>query len=138
MQEMERLQAKGEVTEEVLHAMEEDMTGKVQATSYFMYSHNNLALHLQILLASWRGTRFEVVQVLREVNHFSTRESFGGLIDFHQVVDNVLKDREVSDQVLINRAKVCLQGNGGGVAYNATKGSVNYWPHLQDYSAGRV
>lgn len=29
MQEMERLQAKGEVTEEVLHAMEEDMTGKV-------------------------------------------------------------------------------------------------------------
>ncbi|KAG6381661.1 X-domain of DnaJ-containing-domain-containing protein [Boletus reticuloceps] len=47
MQEMERLQAKGEVNEDILHAMEEDMTGK-------------------ILLASWRGTRFEVVQVLRE------------------------------------------------------------------------
>jgi hypothetical protein len=30
MQEMEKLQAKGEVTEEVLHAMEEDMTGKVR------------------------------------------------------------------------------------------------------------
>lgn len=30
MQEMERLQAKGEVNEEVLHAMEEDMTGKVR------------------------------------------------------------------------------------------------------------
>jgi len=73
MQEMERLQAKGEVTEEILHAMEEDMTGK-------------------ILLASWRGTRFEVVQVLREV------------------VDNVLnfKDREISDQVLLNRAKGLL------------------------------
>ncbi|KAF8555984.1 DnaJ-domain-containing protein [Imleria badia] len=71
MQEMEKLQAKGEVTEEILHAMEEDMTGK-------------------ILLASWRGTRFEVVQVLREV------------------VDEVLKDREVSDQVLVNRAKGLL------------------------------
>ncbi|KAF8141559.1 X-domain of DnaJ-containing-domain-containing protein [Boletus edulis] len=71
MQEMERLQAKGEVNEEVLQAMEEDMTGK-------------------ILLASWRGTRFEVVQVLREV------------------VDNVLKDREASDQVLFNRAKGLL------------------------------
>ncbi|KAG8220982.1 X-domain of DnaJ-containing-domain-containing protein [Butyriboletus roseoflavus] len=71
MQEMEKLQAKGEVTEEVLHAMEEDMTGK-------------------ILLASWRGTRFEVVQVLREV------------------VDNVLRDREASDQILVNRAKGLL------------------------------
>ncbi|KAG9313028.1 X-domain of DnaJ-containing-domain-containing protein [Chiua virens] len=71
MQEMERLQAKGEATEEILHAMEADMTGK-------------------ILLASWRGTRFEVVQVLREV------------------VDNVLKDRDVSDQVLVNRAKGLL------------------------------
>jgi len=71
MQEMERLQAKGEVNEEILHAMEADMTGK-------------------ILLASWRGTRFEVVQVLREV------------------VDNVLRDREASDQVLLNRAKGLL------------------------------
>ncbi|KAH0836701.1 X-domain of DnaJ-containing-domain-containing protein [Lanmaoa asiatica] len=90
MQDMERLQAKGEVTEEILHAMEEDMTGKVyiHATRRFTYSYHHLAL--QILLASWRGTRFEVVQVLREV------------------VDNVLKDREVSDQVLVNRAKGLL------------------------------
>lgn len=29
MQEMEKLQAKGEVNEDILHAMEEDMTGKV-------------------------------------------------------------------------------------------------------------
>jgi len=71
MQEMEKMQAKDEVDEEVLHAMEEDMTGK-------------------ILLASWRGTRFEVVQVLREV------------------VDAVLKDREASDSVLVNRAKGLL------------------------------
>ncbi|KIJ20920.1 hypothetical protein PAXINDRAFT_6699 [Paxillus involutus ATCC 200175] len=68
MQDMEKLQAKGEVTEEELRALEQDMTGK-------------------ILLASWRGTRFEVVQVLREV------------------VDQVLKDREVSEKVLFNRAK---------------------------------
>ena len=48
MQEMERLAAKGEIPEEELRALEEDVTGK-------------------IMLASWRGTRFEVVQVLREV-----------------------------------------------------------------------
>jgi len=68
MSEMERLQAKGEVDEDELRALEQDVTGK-------------------IMLASWRGTRFEVVQVLREV------------------VDNVLKDKDVSDQVLFNRAK---------------------------------
>ncbi|KAG0709308.1 X-domain of DnaJ-containing-domain-containing protein [Suillus ampliporus] len=68
MSEMERLQKKGELDEEVLRALEQDVTGK-------------------IMLASWRGTRFEVVQVLREV------------------VDNVLKDKEASDQVLFHRAK---------------------------------
>ena len=41
------------------------------------------------MLASWRGTRFEVSQVLREV------------------VDRVLKEPGISDQVLYNRAKVC-------------------------------
>ncbi|KAF9240694.1 DnaJ domain-containing protein [Melanogaster broomeanus] len=71
MQDMEKLQAKGEVTEEELRALEQDMTGK-------------------ILLASWRGTRFEVVQVLREV------------------VEHVLKDREASEQVLFSRAKGLL------------------------------
>ncbi|KAG2075757.1 DnaJ-domain-containing protein [Suillus decipiens] len=68
MSEMDRLQKKGELDEDVLRALEEDVTGK-------------------IMLASWRGTRFEVVQVLREV------------------VDNVLKDKEASDQVLFYRAK---------------------------------
>jgi len=45
---MERLQAKGDVAEDEIKALEMDVTGK-------------------IMLASWRGTRFEVVQVLREV-----------------------------------------------------------------------
>jgi curved DNA-binding protein CbpA len=71
MQEMEKLQAKGEVGEEELRALEMDVTGK-------------------IMLASWRGTRFEVVQVLREV------------------VDNVLKEHGASDHVLYNRAKGLL------------------------------
>lgn len=70
MQEMERLQAKGEVTEEILHAMEEDMTGKVRISCSVRVYFYHLAS--QILLASWRGTRFEVVQVLREVTHSST------------------------------------------------------------------
>ncbi|OJA09543.1 hypothetical protein AZE42_01149 [Rhizopogon vesiculosus] len=68
MTEMERLQAKGEIDEEELRALEQDVTGK-------------------IMLASWRGTRFEVVQVLREV------------------VDNVLKDKDATDLTLFNRAK---------------------------------
>ncbi|KAI0726383.1 DnaJ-domain-containing protein [Fomitopsis betulina] len=71
MQEMEKLQAKGEIPEDELRALEEDVTGK-------------------IMLASWRGTRFEVVQVLREV------------------VDHVLKDHDVSDQVLYQRARGLL------------------------------
>jgi hypothetical protein len=45
---MEKLQEKGEVGEEELRALEMDVTGK-------------------IMLASWRGTRFECIQVLREV-----------------------------------------------------------------------
>ncbi|PIL24651.1 transporter [Ganoderma sinense ZZ0214-1] len=69
--EMEKLQARGELAEEELRALEEDVTGK-------------------IMLASWRGTRFEVSQVLREV------------------VDRVLKEQGVSDQVLLNRAKGLL------------------------------
>ena len=48
MQDIERAQLKGDVNEEELKALEIDVTGK-------------------IMLASWRGTRFEVVQVLREV-----------------------------------------------------------------------
>ncbi|TFK51838.1 DnaJ-domain-containing protein, partial [Heliocybe sulcata] len=68
--DMEKLQAKG-ASEEELRALEMDVTGK-------------------ILLASWRGTRFEVVQVLREV------------------ADNVLKEPGASDQVLLNRAKGLL------------------------------
>jgi len=45
---MEKAQAKGEVNEDVLRALEMDVTGK-------------------IMLASWRGARLEVIQVLREV-----------------------------------------------------------------------
>lgn len=62
---------------------------------------------------------------------------FGSLIDLQQVVDNVLKDRDVSDQVLVNRAKVWSQGHYRIlVSYRASKGSVNYRPRLQNYSAG--
>lgn len=48
MQDMDRMLAKGEIPEEEMRALEMDVTGKV-------------------MLASWRGTRYEVVQVLREV-----------------------------------------------------------------------
>ncbi|KAF5350280.1 hypothetical protein D9758_007804 [Tetrapyrgos nigripes] len=71
MIEMEKLQAKGELGEEELRALEMDVTGK-------------------IMLASWRGARLEVIQVLREV------------------VDNVLKEPGATEQVLLNRAKGLL------------------------------
>jgi hypothetical protein len=71
MQDIERAQLKGDASEEELKALEIDVTGK-------------------IMLASWRGTRFEVVQVLREV------------------VDNVLKDHSTNDQELYNRARGIL------------------------------
>jgi len=71
LQDIERAQLKGEAGEEELKALEIDMTGK-------------------IMLASWRGTRFEVVQVLREV------------------VDHVLKQPKVSDKELYNRARGLL------------------------------
>ncbi|KAI9510512.1 DnaJ-domain-containing protein [Russula earlei] len=71
IQDMERAQLKGDTSEEELKALEIDVTGK-------------------IMLASWRGTRFEVVQVLREV------------------VDKVLKDHGATDQELYNRARGLL------------------------------
>jgi len=71
MQDLERAQLKGDVPEEELKALEMDVTGK-------------------ILLASWRGTRFEVVSVLREV------------------CEKVLKDKSVAESVLTQRAKGML------------------------------
>ncbi|KAI0682116.1 X-domain of DnaJ-containing-domain-containing protein [Cytidiella melzeri] len=71
MNEMERAASKGEIDEAELRALEEDMTGR-------------------IMLASWRGTRFEVVNVLREV------------------VDKVLKDPSASDKTLLLRARGLL------------------------------
>ena len=73
------------------------------------------------MLASWRGTRFEVVQVLREV------------------VDNVLKDHEVSDQVLYHRARVCLDAAATPwLSLTVVLGSPVHWRHFQVDTARRV
>ncbi|KAK2463570.1 hypothetical protein APHAL10511_004321 [Amanita phalloides] len=71
MLEMEKAQARGDMPEEGLRALEMDMAGKM-------------------MLASWRGARLEVIQVLREV------------------IDNALKEPGQSDTVLYNRAKGLL------------------------------
>jgi curved DNA-binding protein CbpA len=81
MEDMARKQERGEIQESDLRAMEMDLTGK-------------------ILLASWRGTRFEVGQVLREV------------------CDLVLKEPGIPEQVLVNRAKALLFMGG---IFKATK-----------------
>lgn len=75
IQDMEKLQAKGEVGEEEMRALEIDVTGRVRFIIHIIpYYLFRWLLYLpgrfpmQIMLASWRGTRFEVVQVLREVS----------------------------------------------------------------------
>lgn len=65
---MEKIQAKGEIAEEELKALEMDMTGKVCLPISLFENWNLNESYLQIMLASWRGTRFEVMQVLREVS----------------------------------------------------------------------
>ena len=64
---MQKLQAKGEAAEEELRALEMDVTGKV-CFHYLppapVFSHRR---SFKLLLASWRGARLEVIQVLREV-----------------------------------------------------------------------
>lgn len=60
----------------------------------------------KILLASWRGTRYEVGNVLREVKPIlvllGRHNSQNGL----QVCERVLKDPEVPEAELVKRAKV--------------------------------
>lgn len=68
MEELARHQEKGDIGEEEMKQLEQDMNGKM-------------------LLATWRGTRWEVNGILR------------------QVLDNVLNEKGVSDKVLIQRAK---------------------------------
>jgi len=73
------------------------------------------------MLASWRGTRFECLQVLREV------------------CDHVLKDPDVSEIVLINRAKVpfsCLsQLRASYRALYLRLGLTCPWSYLQEDTA---
>ncbi|KAJ1032923.1 hypothetical protein NDA16_000202 [Ustilago loliicola] len=71
MDELVRRQEKGEIPEDELRALEQDMSGKM-------------------LLATWRGTRFEISGILR------------------QVVDKVLNEKGVSDKVLFNRAQAIM------------------------------
>lgn len=99
---MEKLQAKGELGEEELRALEEDVTGKVGHTTFF--SDGRLTRHtdhacllardpLRGFASSPRGMCSE--QPLQRI-----------FLSLAQVVDRVLKESGVSDQILYNRAKV--------------------------------
>lgn len=68
MEEMAKRQEKGDIPEEELRALEMEMSGKM-------------------LLATWRGTRWEVTSVLRKV------------------CDNLLNEKGVEHKVLLNRAR---------------------------------
>ena len=78
----------GELPLEELRALEADLTGKVRILGYVNDRH--YLINIQILLVSWRGTRLEVSQVLREV------------------LDRTLKDKDVGEDVILKRAKVCI------------------------------
>jgi len=87
--DMQKALEKGEVPEEELRALESDVTGKVSIIiTILRYPFGSISFVFQVLLATWRGTRMEVTQVL------------------HRVCENALRDPAVSEQVLINRAKV--------------------------------
>ncbi|WFD33042.1 hypothetical protein MSPP1_004099 [Malassezia sp. CBS 17886] len=68
MDELARHQDKGDLPDEELRTLEQEMSGKM-------------------LLATWRGTRWEIGSVLR------------------QVCDNVLNEKGVPDKVLVQRAR---------------------------------
>jgi len=70
MEDMQKLQ-NTELQEDEIRSLEQGLTGK-------------------IMLVSWRGTRFEVTQVLREV------------------IDKVLKEPGVTDDILVKRARAIL------------------------------
>jgi hypothetical protein len=80
---------------------------------------------LKILLASWRGTRFEVSQVLREV------------------CDKVLKDPEATEDVLLKRAKVRAhrqqtQSVQGSADSQPNQGHSDNRRRIQVYTGGRI
>ncbi len=85
---MEKAQAKGEIAEEELRALEMDVTGKVRIINYpksDTYFSTCRSCSLRGEVPGWRSFR-------------SLRE----------VLDNVLKEPGVPEEVLMNRAKVTL------------------------------
>ena len=94
---------------------------------YIIYERTSSLTHShgKIMLASWRGTRFECVQVLREV------------------CDHVLKEPDVSEIVLINRAKVLLYQSLLTISmgrslpfYDCVLGATCPWRYLQKDTTG--
>ena len=72
------------------------------------------------MLASWRGTRLDVMTVLREV------------------CDNVLKEREVPEQVLVLRAKVYSLLRSFESVLIFALGLAYHWTHFPHGSSGRI
>lgn len=111
MQEMERLQAKGDVAEDELRALEEDMTGKVMISATHVLASNLLRDALLCRFCSHPGAGLASKSCKcfeRQVNHLIHMRLFDTSAHADQVVDHVLKDREASEQTLVNRAKVNL------------------------------
>lgn len=98
MEEMAKIEAKGDASQEELDAMAQDLSSKVSLPSLHSSSHNSywthLAIELQLLLTTWKGTRWEVISVVGEV------------------VDKVLYEPGLSKEVALNRAKAILTVGG--------------------------
>ena len=107
IQEMEKLQAKGEVGEEEMRALEIDVTGKV-SDSIWAFSATQLCIDLFPTRLCWHhgvepDSRWSKYSEKLVALSFSTSSL---TMRITQVCDHVLKDREASDVMLLNRAKV--------------------------------
>ena len=100
---MEKLQAKGELDEEELRALEMDVTGKVQhpVSSHYHTKVSRRLDHARIMAwckaGSYPGPSRGSISVL----YASQSANYS-----KQVVDNVLKEPNQPDVVLYNRARV--------------------------------
>lgn len=89
MEEMTKIEAKGDASQEELEALAADLSSKVRLrhSCTLTWTDKMSIVLLQLLLTTWKGTRWEVISVIGEV------------------CDRVLHEPGLKKEVAINRAK---------------------------------
>lgn len=91
MQEMERLEQKGDATPEEIEALAQDLSGKM-------------------LLTTWKATRWEVINVSESRYCKPTQAHFVQVVG--AVVEEVLYDPKISKDISLKRAKAIMTIGG--------------------------